>query len=169
MNTIASKNLLRTVAVLAGLVAVLSAPSLSAIELKTSLASIVADEPKDFIYKWEAPGQQPAKEEGNTTWFQTAIAADAKSVVITLEDLTVWPCLDGAILKIGGPRGGTSYYWNLTGLDIGSSITVTSDLADYGISHVSLYGCEDNVPDAGATVVLLGLGLLALGSVRRRS
>jgi hypothetical protein len=62
--------------------------------------------------------------------------------------------------------GGGAYVWyvgNLSGV-----ISVPTDGGEFGgQSHYALYNAT-NVPDGGATLGLLGLGMLGLGYLRRR-
>ena len=67
----------------------------------------------------------------------------------------------------GGPHSGTSIVWDISSLR--GVITIPSFLGNYGLSGWSLVTpfTPDSVPDGGATIMLLGLGLSALGMVRR--
>jgi hypothetical protein len=69
------------------------------------------------------------------------------------------------LAKYDGPNGG-SEVWNIQGL--AGTITIPGSLGMFGISHYSLFGPGGGgVPDGGATVMLLGAALGALGVVRR--
>jgi hypothetical protein len=90
-----------------------------------------------------------------------------------------------SILYVGGPivsptafllvkDGNQSpawYLFNLTAL--GWNGTDTLDLSGFwpnqgAISHVSLFGTRTSVPDEGATLGLLGIGLVGIALLRRR-
>jgi hypothetical protein len=61
--------------------------------------------------------------------------------------------------------GQVSYIWYVGDVD---SVEVDNGLGKgLGLSHVSLYG-STSVPDGGTTAGLLGLGMMALGYLRRR-
>jgi hypothetical protein len=60
----------------------------------------------------------------------------------------------------GAPTGGEDGQLWYVG-DLNGSVTIPKK----ALSHVTLYG---HVPDGGATLVLLGAGLLAVGALRRR-
>jgi hypothetical protein len=67
--------------------------------------------------------------------------------------------------KYDGPNGG-SEIWNIQGLT--GIITIPLTGFGYGLSHYSLFGPGGGgVPDGGATVMLLGAALGALGMARR--
>jgi hypothetical protein len=78
--------------------------------------------------------------------------------------------LDGVLIKDGRVQGqGQLYRFYGVSADealIGSG-TVTFDNPVRDISHISFFGSPGGVPDGGATVMLLGAGLGALGMVRR--
>src|ERR671919_1043713 len=80
--------------------------------------------------------------------------------------------LDGVLIKDGNVQGfGFLYRFYGVSADealIGSG-TVTFDDPVRNISHISFFGSPggQGVPDGGATVMLLGAGLGALGMVRR--
>ena len=64
--------------------------------------------------------------------------------------------------------GNTAYVWNVSSLTL---VTVTSNLAgeQNGLSHYALFNPGTvTAPDGGATLGLLGLGLMGLGYLRRR-
>jgi hypothetical protein len=64
--------------------------------------------------------------------------------------------------------GNTAYIWNVSNL---TTVTVTSNLAGVqnGLSHYALFNPGTvTTPDGGATLGLLGLGLMGLGYLRRR-
>jgi hypothetical protein len=64
--------------------------------------------------------------------------------------------------------GGVAHVWyvgNLTG-----SQTLPADLGKgAGLSHYTTFGERVGVPDGGATAVLLGVGMLGLAALRRKS
>lgn len=65
--------------------------------------------------------------------------------------------------------GNTAYVWHVADL---TTVTVTSSLAgeQNGLSHYALFnpGGTVTTPDGGATLGLLGLGLMGLSYLRRR-
>jgi hypothetical protein len=66
--------------------------------------------------------------------------------------------------------GTTAHVWYVAGLTGTQSIPLNepSSLGGQGQSHYSVYNPGTSVPDGGATVALLGLGLAALAMVRRK-
>jgi hypothetical protein len=67
--------------------------------------------------------------------------------------------------KYDGPNGG-SEVWNVQGLTGEVTIPITG-FGQYGLSHWTLFGGGNGVPDGGTTVMLLGAALGALGMARR--
>lgn len=63
--------------------------------------------------------------------------------------------------------GGTAHVWVVAGL---SSVTFDTQIGQGGgLSHYSLYGTfKKDVPDGGATLMLLGGALVGLGALRRK-
>jgi hypothetical protein len=77
--------------------------------------------------------------------------------------------LDGVLIKDGAVDQQQLYRFYGVSADetlVGSG-TVTFDNPVRNISHISFFGSPAGVPDGGATVMLLGAGLGALGMVRR--
>lgn len=121
----------------------------------------------DEVYKDNVGGA----EEGATSSFTTTYSADLLTATVHI-DSGIWDLTHLAI------KVANSYaYWSLTGWDptVYGSLTVTNDkIANnngefQAISHVSIYGEEGvRVPDSGATLALLGLGLAVIGIIRRR-
>lgn len=72
---------------------------------------------------------------------------------------------DYLLAKYAGPNYG-SEVWYIGGLS--GIIRIPSHGGKYGISGTSLFTDHQNVPDRGATLVLLGLGFSGLGMVRSR-
>lgn len=68
------------------------------------------------------------------------------------------------LAKYDGPNSGTEvwYIGDLTG-----SVSIPTFNGDYGLSGTSFFTAAVNVPDHGTTILLLGLGLVALGFQRR--
>jgi VPDSG-CTERM motif len=71
--------------------------------------------------------------------------------------------------KYDGPNGGDEV-WNVQGLT--GIVTIPAfgfgrNNSQYGLSHWTLFGPGGAVPDGGATVMLLGAALGALGMARR--
>jgi hypothetical protein len=62
------------------------------------------------------------------------------------------------------------YLFDISGWDGTTTIVLEGFWPQQGaISHISIYGGGGNrVPDGGATVALLGVGLLGLGAIRRK-
>jgi hypothetical protein len=92
----------------------------------------------------------------------------------TLVDATVDQTTFGAINVTGYEwlfvkYGGDSLVWYVGGL--GTGVTFPSNSGGPGgggFSHYALFNATGLTPDGGATVGLLGLGMLALGYLRRR-
>jgi hypothetical protein len=59
----------------------------------------------------------------------------------------------------------TSEVWYVG--DLSGIITIPSKASGYALSGWTLYATAENVPDGGATMMLLGAALVALGVVRR--
>jgi len=76
---------------------------------------------------------------------------------------------DGTLVAPYGTSGDKGFYWSAVSDDQrveGAPETISTSPAFSGaISHISFYG--KSVPDGGATLVLLGAGLTALGTARR--
>jgi VPDSG-CTERM motif len=80
--------------------------------------------------------------------------------------------LCGALIKDGNisPPGNDSLFrfYSVSSDELNSgSGTVTFDDPVRDISHITFFVCQEGVPDGGATVMLLGAALGALGMVRR--
>lgn len=72
------------------------------------------------------------------------------------------------VAKYDGPNYG-SVVWYVGGMTGTVTIPSTATNGQYGLSHVYLYNPGHvSVPDGGATLALLGLGLVAVEGVRRR-
>jgi hypothetical protein len=66
----------------------------------------------------------------------------------------------------GGPGGGFAEVWYVA--DLSGSIAIPATAGSHGLSGWALFsGPNGGVPDGGATVMLLGAALSALGVVRR--
>jgi hypothetical protein len=80
--------------------------------------------------------------------------------------------LDGVLIKDGNVQG-KGHIYRFYGVSADEALigagTVTFDDPVRDISHISFFGSPggQGVPDGGATVMLLGAGLGALGMVRR--
>ena len=79
--------------------------------------------------------------------------------------------LDGALIKDGNLGGGGQLYsfYGISADEIIAGSGTVSFTSGRNISHISFFGSPGGVqvPDGGATVMLLGAGLCALGMVRR--
>jgi hypothetical protein len=85
----------------------------------------------------------------------------------TTINLTTLGTFDYLFAHYGGPHGGTSFVWDISSFT-GGTITIPAALNRYGLSGWSLIDkFTPTVPDGGATIMLLGLALSALGMVRR--
>jgi VPDSG-CTERM motif len=123
-----------------------------------------------FLGKFENSG---AVEDGaiNISQFVTLDMINANTWEISWNLTGSGFTLDGVLIKDGNVQGkGMLYRFYGVSADeklIGSGI-VTFDSPVRGISHLTLFGSPGgSVPDGGATVMLLGLGLSSLGIVRR--
>jgi hypothetical protein len=67
--------------------------------------------------------------------------------------------------KYDGPNAG-SVVWYIGNL-VGQTIDIPSTWNGYGLSGWTIFGGGNGVPDGGATVMLLGAALGALGMARR--
>jgi VPDSG-CTERM motif len=65
----------------------------------------------------------------------------------------------------GGPRGGFAEVWYVG--DLSGLITIPGNAFRHGLSGWALFTSPTGVPDGGATAMLLGAALGALGMVRR--
>jgi hypothetical protein len=99
------------------------------------------------------------------TWPITAVTFSKKEAEATL-DLT--PLVTGysfILAKYGAsaPGGQQSLVYYVNGHIGEFTLPVTQ-----GLSHVTYFGGGTSVPDAGASIALLGLGLLVLAAIRRK-
>ncbi|HEY6226242.1 MAG TPA: VPDSG-CTERM sorting domain-containing protein [Verrucomicrobiae bacterium] len=69
--------------------------------------------------------------------------------------------------KWDGPNGGAMVY-DLQGLAAGSIVDLPQTAYGTGMTGYTLFQGDNRVPDGGATVALLGVGLLGLGAMRRK-
>jgi hypothetical protein len=77
---------------------------------------------------------------------------------------------DFLAIQYDGPNGG-SVVIALNGMDALApwlSYNIWGGTDQYSVSHISVAGPHASVPDSGATVALLGLGLAATALVRRK-
>ena len=122
------------------------------------------------LYKDDGP------ETGLIDLFETDLVAGTSTTVIL--DYTgtgsFFDSYSHGYIVVKGGRGWV--YYSLEGWDGTEDIQVSNaDLVGNNpngnkpaISHVSVYGCEGgDVPEGGASVALLGLGLAGLGAARR--
>ena len=75
------------------------------------------------------------------------------------------------LAKYDGPEGGDVLFAINGDFTIPqNSGTLWENVAGegYGLSHYTVFGSEQRVPDGGATFALLGVGLLGLGAMRRK-
>ena len=82
----------------------------------------------------------------------------------------VGPGFDFVIAQYDGPNGGSALFW-LGGSDAwipfdSAPLWGTGD--KYGVSHFAVVdGLKHEVPDAGTSIILIGLGLLGIAGFRR--
>ena len=80
-------------------------------------------------------------------------------------------CPDNAItyvaLKWGGRGGGTQYFYSIDPSEA-LPVVFTKPVGLGELSHVTYWCGTHGVPDSGATLGLLGLGMVALGAARRK-
>ncbi len=81
---------------------------------------------------------------------------------------------DYLVAKYGGGKNGGDYIWYVGDLQLGETYELPATAFGtkrhpngYGLSHVSLYN-PTTVPDAGQTLLLLGMALTAYGAFRFR-
>jgi hypothetical protein len=75
------------------------------------------------------------------------------------------------LAKYDGPNGGDVLFaisGEFTIPQDSGSLWENNNGVGYGLSHFTVFGSEQRVPDGGATVALLGVGLLGLGAMRRK-
>lgn len=120
-------------------------------------------------YKNDVPGSEsgPLTASYNTTFLNTPPDPSGATIVYVSGPM-VSPT--AFLLVKDGNQTPAWYLYNLTALGWNGSAQL--DLSNFwpnqgAISHVSLYG-GGSVPDGGATVALLGLGLLGLAMLRHR-
>ena len=81
-------------------------------------------------------------------------------------DLGTQGTYDYLFAHYGGPRGGFAEVWYVG--DLSGMITIPANAFRHGLSGWALFvGPNTSVPDGGATAMLLGAALGALGVVRR--
>jgi VPDSG-CTERM motif len=91
----------------------------------------------------------------------------------TLVDASVDQAPPGGPINVTGYEwlyakyGGDSHVWWIGGLGAGVIIP-PSNGTNNDLSHYALFNATGRTPDGGATLGLLGLGVLALGYLRRR-
>ena len=116
----------------------------------------------------------------NSGLFESGAIDISQFVTVTVVNSSTWQIswnltgsgftLDGVLIKDGAVNQQQLYRFYGVSADealVGSG-TVTFDDPVRGISHLSFFGSPgQGVPDGGATVMMLGAGLAALGMVRR--
>lgn len=131
----------------------------------------------DLLYKGTRSGtlaagisSEPFADSYSTTFFNSDLAdADARITYLSGE-----PAINSnpvyALIKDGNADPNWYFFslsgWNGTDTIDFESFFQQTTTTSYNVSHVAIYG--NHVPDGGATAALLGLGMLALGFVRRR-
>jgi VPDSG-CTERM motif len=81
-------------------------------------------------------------------------------------DLRTHDTYDYLFAHYGGPGGGFAEVWYVA--DLSGTTTLPASALGHGLSGWALFtGPNGSVPDSGATVMLLGAALAALGVVRR--
>jgi hypothetical protein len=91
-----------------------------------------------------------------------ALALRSKGTTI---DLGTQGTYDYLFAHYGGPRGGFAEVWYIG--DLSGMITIPGSAFGHGLSGWALFTTPNGVPDGGATAMLLGAALGALGVVRR--
>ena len=72
------------------------------------------------------------------------------------------------VVQWDGPQGGAMAY-DITGIAAGTLLELPINAYGHGQTGGSfLKGTSTNIPDGGATIALLGVGLLGLGAMRRK-
>ena len=127
-----------------------------------------------LLFKQEYNDGVAGASEGAGQYFQVTNPVNGDNNLATISwDLTgsgyelfgvAWK--DGTLVDFKGEKG---FYWSAVSDDerlVGGPETVSTQPDFRGaVSHVAFYGVR--VPDGGATLVLLGAGLTALGTARR--
>lgn len=84
----------------------------------------------------------------------------------TTIDFRTQSTYDYLFAHYGGPKGGFAEVWDVA--DLSGTITIPAMALGHGLSGWALFtGPNGAVPDGGATVMLLGAALGALGLARR--
>jgi hypothetical protein len=122
------------------------------------------------LYKQDVGGAESGPFAGsyNTVFLDTP--AEPSGATITYTGGPIIP-EDAFMLVKDGNQDPAWYLYNLTALgwDGMDQLDLSGFWPNQGaISHISFYSGGTSVPDGGATVVLLGLGLSALALVRRK-
>jgi hypothetical protein len=129
--------------------------------------------PNVFDYKYDAPGENPAQESGEyADLLETSISGFTATVT--------WAPTGSMFFNNIYLKAGNKYIqWDVSGVDWSTydGFSVTNDHiknrpgnAFLGISHVQADGgiTTKNVPDSGASAILVGLGLISLAFFRRK-
>jgi hypothetical protein len=122
----------------------------------------------DTDYKFDVPGT----ESGAVDTFATVISNGGLTATVTWS-----PTGSVSVSDIYLKAGNDYIYWDTSAVDWSTydGFSITNDQifnAGSGnakaISHISVNGGGSSVPDGGATVVLLGLGLVGMSVIARR-
>jgi len=127
-----------------------------------------------LLFKQEYNDGVAGESEGAAQYFKVTNPVNGNNNLATISwDLTgsgyelygvAWK--DGTLVNFSGQKG---FYWSAVSEDerlVGGPETISTQPAFRGaVSHVAFYGVR--VPDGGATLLLLGAGLTALGTARR--
>lgn len=107
-----------------------------------------------------------------TTFFDTPTDPSGATIAQTVAGAPAPSVIAKYLLVKDGKHSPAWYLFDLEALgwDGMETLSLTTFWPGGGaISHVSLHGARTSVPDGGATAALLGLGMLGLAAIRRKS
>lgn len=130
----------------------------------------------NLLYKAEAPNEEgdPVQEEGPGAPFYTTTFSntptDPSDALITRNGPNYASCGTCYLLVKDGNQYPAQYLFDISGWDGKSDINLVGFWPDKGaISNVQIFGARVVPEPATLTTLLLGLGLLGVGSLRRRA